>query len=55
MPVVQLLVIGALEARATQPEYLQVVGKRGAQDMFGDLGAVRHAIGHGLLVPQSCG
>jgi hypothetical protein len=55
MPIIQLLVIGALKARAAQTEHLHVIAESGAQDMFGNLGAVRQAIGYHLFTPQGCG
>jgi hypothetical protein len=55
MPVVELLVIDALEARAGQAKHLYVIGRCRSQDMFGDLGAVWHAIGHHLLASQGGG
>src|SRR5579863_5443053 len=53
MPVVELFVVGALEARASQPECLQIVPGQGANDTFSDVSGVRDVLARVALTRQS--
>jgi len=55
VPVVELLIIRALETHAGQPKYLHVIQQRGAHDAVAELHAVRNAIGGEQFAPERPG